>query len=54
MRHSGFMDDVTFSETYVAAQLRRTSHAVLGLATNGAQEYPLQATDARDYFSQSD
>ena len=35
-------------------QLGRSSHAALGLAINGAWEYPLQATDARDYFSQLD
>jgi len=52
-----FMDDVISAHEPrlldVAAQLRRSSHAALGLAINGAQEYPLQTTDARDYFSQS-
>ena len=52
------MDDVIAAQKPrlldVAAQLRRSSHAALGLAINGAYEYPLQATDARDYFAQSD
>jgi len=52
-----FMDDVISAHKPrlldVAAPLRRSSHAALGLAINGAQEYPLQTTDARDYFSQS-
>jgi len=57
-RTSGFVDDVISAQKPrlldVAAQLRRSSHAALGLAINGAYEYPLQATDARDYFAQSD
>jgi len=40
---SRFMDDVIFSHKPmlldVAAQLRRSSHAALGLAINGAYEY---------------
>ena len=38
---SGFMDDVTFTHTPrlfdVAAQLKRSAHAALGLAINCAQ-----------------
>ena len=43
LRISRFMDDVIFSHKPmlldVAAQLRRSSHAALGLAINGAYEY---------------
>jgi len=43
LRISSFMDDVIFSHKPmlldVAAQLRRSSHAALGLAINGAYEY---------------
>ena len=42
LRTSGFMDDVIFARKPmlpdVAAQLRRSSHAALGLAINGAYE----------------
>jgi len=41
------MDDVIFAHAIwlhdVAAELKRSAHAALGLAVNGAQEYSLQA-----------
>ena len=44
---SGFMDDVIFAHRSilldVAAQLKRSAHAVLGLAVNCSQSYQLQA-----------
>jgi len=50
------MDDIMFVRKSrrpldVAVQLRCSSYAALDLAINGAQEYPLHPTDARDYFS---
>jgi len=43
----GFMDDAIFAHMPrlldVAAQLKRSAHAALGLATNSAQQYQLQA-----------
>jgi len=44
---SGFMDDVIFAYKPrlldVAAQLKRSAHAALGLAINCAQQYQMQA-----------
>jgi len=44
---SGFTDDVIFAHkprlVDVAAQLKRSAHAALGLAINRAQYYQLQA-----------
>ena len=44
---SGFMDDVIFAHKPrlldVAAQLKRSAHAALGVAINCAQQYQLQA-----------
>ena len=52
---SGYMDDVIFAHTPrlldVAAQLKRSAHAALGLAINCAQLYQLQANGRTDYFS---
>jgi len=49
------MDDVRFAHTPmlldVAAQLKRSAHAALGLAINRAQLYQLQANGRTDYFS---
>ena len=43
----GFMDDVIFAYKPrlldVAAQLKRSAHAALGLAINCAQQYQMQA-----------
>ena len=48
LRTSGFMDDVIFAHKPmlldVAAQLKRSAHAALGLAINCAQQYKLQAS----------
>jgi len=48
---SVFMDDVIFAHKPrlldLAAQLKRSAHAALGLATNTS----CRPTDARDYFS---
>ena len=50
-----FTDDVTFAHKPrlldVAAQLKRSAHAALGLAISCAHYYQLQPADARDYFS---
>ena len=52
---SSFMDDIIFAHKPrlldVAAQLKRTAHAALGLAINCAQYTSCRPTDARDYFS---
>jgi len=51
---SGFTDDVIFAHKPrlldVAAQLKRSAHAALGLAINCAQQYELQASGRTDYF----
>jgi len=43
---SGFMDDAIFAHMRrlldIAARLKRSAHAALGLATNCAQQYQLQ------------
>ena len=53
---SGFMDDVVFAHKLrlldVAARLRQRGSHIRSLGL-GAQEYLLQAADARDYFLQS-
>ena len=47
MYFRGFMDDVIFAYKPrlldVAAQLKRSAHAALGLAINCAQQYQMQA-----------
>jgi len=52
---SSFMDYVTFAHKSrlldVAAQLKRSAHAALGLAINCAQYTSCRPTDAHDYFS---
>ena len=54
---SGFMDDVIFSHKPrlldVAAQLKRSAHAALGLAINcvHCSNTSRRPTDALDYFS---
>ena len=44
---SGFMDDVIFAHKPrlldIAAQLKRSAHAAMGLAINSAQLYQLRA-----------
>jgi len=46
---SGFIDDLIFAHKPslldVAAQLKRSTHAALGLAINRAQYYQLQANE---------
>jgi len=45
---SGFVDDIMFAHKPrlfdIAAQLKRSAHAALGLAINCAQQYQLQAS----------
>ena len=52
---SGFMDDIIFAHKPrlldVAAQLKRSAHAALGVATDCAQYTSCRPTNARDYFS---
>ena len=52
---SGFMDDVIFAHkptlVDVAAQLKRSAHAALGLAITVRINTSCRPTDARDYFS---
>jgi len=52
---SVFMDDVNFAHKPslldVAAQLKRSAHAALGLAINVCSDTSCKPTDARDYFS---
>ena len=56
LRNFGFADDVIFAHKLrlldVAARLRQWGAHVRSLGL-GAEEYPLQAADARDYFLQS-